>query len=159
MALNEEQILSVLDDGTDSDLDILNSESENELEDLLNKFANDDFSAELDNEMLANIEIDLHEEDDQTTNETQQSGNEVFDITPVQFKFVQKKEIKWINKPFQEPYINLTDLEPIDCPSTIPQPYEYFTKYFDQKIYEDISYYINLYAVQNNDFLLNLRHH
>jgi hypothetical protein len=87
MALNEKQILSFLDDGTISDIDILNSESENELEDLLNKFANDDFSAELDNEMLANTELDLHEEDDQTTNETQ-SGNEVFDISPMQFPFV-----------------------------------------------------------------------
>lgn len=152
MALNEKQILSFLDDGTVSDIDILNSDSENEPEDLLNKFANDDFSAEIDNEMLANTEIDLHEEDDQTTNETQQSENEVFDLTPVQFPFVQKKDIKWINKPFQEPYINLTDLEPIDCPSTIPQPYVYFTKYFDQKMFEDISFYTNLYAVQNNDF-------
>ncbi|XP_060846479.1 piggyBac transposable element-derived protein 3-like [Rhopalosiphum padi] len=101
--------------------------------------------------MLANTELDLHEEDDQTTNETK-SGNEVFDKSPMQFPFVQKKDIKWINKPFQEPYINLTDLEPIDCPSTIPQPYEYFTKYFDQKIFEDLSFYTNLYAVQNNDF-------
>ncbi|XP_025409932.1 uncharacterized protein LOC112683230 [Sipha flava] len=94
--------IGFLDDGTISDIDILNSESENELEDLLNKFANDDFSSELDNEMLANTELDLHEEDDQTTNETQ-SGNEVFDISPMQFLFVKKKDIKWINKPFQEP--------------------------------------------------------
>jgi len=72
----------------------LNSESENELEDLLNKFANDEFSAELDNEMLANTEIDLHEKDDQTTNETQQSGNEVIDILSMQFPFAQKKDIK-----------------------------------------------------------------
>lgn len=82
-------MLSFLDDVTVSD--ILNSESENELEDLLNKFANDDFFAELDNEMLANTEIYLHEEDDQTINETQKSGNEVFDITPMQFPFVKKK--------------------------------------------------------------------
>ncbi|XP_025190428.1 LOW QUALITY PROTEIN: piggyBac transposable element-derived protein 1-like [Melanaphis sacchari] len=96
MALNEKQILSFLDNGTVNDIDILNSESENELENLLNKFANDDFSAELDNEMLANTEIDLLEEDDQTTNATQQSGNEVFDITPVQFPFVQKKRYQMV---------------------------------------------------------------
>ena len=67
MSLNENQILSFLADGTVSDLDnILSSESENELEDLLNQFSNDDFSAELDNY--------LQEEDDQTvitTDETQ----------------------------------------------------------------------------------------
>jgi len=122
MALNEKQILSFLDDGTSSDIDILNSESENELEDLLNKFSNDDFSAELDNEMLANTELDLHEEDDQTTNETQ-SGNEVFE------------GLYFSRKYYSRPYIcrQIFQLTIISTDSILADKY-YSRQYFSQQI-------------------------
>lgn len=92
MALNENQILNMLNDGYDSDCDI----PENDVSVLLRNFENDDFRVFLET---------LHEEEQ---SQVKVDVNEAFGVTTAHltgaFNFsTKKKNIEWINKPYQAP--------------------------------------------------------
>ncbi|KAE9528797.1 hypothetical protein AGLY_012372 [Aphis glycines] len=63
---------------------------------------------------------------------------------------IEKKDMKWIQKPFTPPKINLNEIEQSDCPDEIQSPLYYFSKYFDDSDFENISFFTNLYAVQKH---------
>jgi len=65
--------------------------------------------------------------------------------------------MKWIQKPFTPPKINLNEIELTDCPDEIQSPLYYFSKYFDVSEFENMSFYTNLYAVQKIQIILNLQ--
>ncbi|XP_022179999.1 uncharacterized protein LOC111040395 [Myzus persicae] len=152
MALNENQILDLLNDGYNSDIDILdeNDDRDDELEILLDNFENDDF--------LGYLEA-LHEEEDQLqANEVEHEDiDETLEITgpihtPVTLglNFVQKKDIEWINTLCTAPILELNDLVIVDPPIDMPTPIEYFMKYFNNTFFENVAFNTNVYAVQNN---------
>lgn len=58
--------------------------------------------------------------------------------------------MKWVQKPFTPPKINLNEIEQSDCPGEIQSPLYYFSKYFDDSDFENMSFFTNLYAVQKN---------
>lgn len=152
MALNENQILDLLNDGYDSDIDILeeNDDQEDELEILLQNFENDD--------LLGYLEVLREEENQINVNEVEHEDfDEEHEITlpihspdTIRLNFVQKKDIEWFTIPSNAPKFKLDNLVIIDPPIIMPTPLDYFTKYFDNKFFENFAFCTNLYAVQNN---------
>ncbi|XP_060840869.1 piggyBac transposable element-derived protein 3-like [Rhopalosiphum padi] len=63
---------------------------------------------------------------------------------------IEKKNMKWEQKPFTPPKINLNEIEQSDCPDEIQSPLYYFSKYFDDSDFENMSFFTNLYGVQKN---------
>ncbi|XP_008189593.1 piggyBac transposable element-derived protein 3-like [Acyrthosiphon pisum] len=124
MALNEEQILDLLNDGYNSDIDILeeNDDCDDELEILLQNFENDD--------LLGYLEALREEEDQLQVNEDIDETHEITapNHTPgtLGLNFVQKKDIEWINTPCNAPILELNDLVVVDPPIDMPTPIEYF---------------------------------
>jgi hypothetical protein len=51
--------------------------------------------------------------------------------------------------PFNAPELNLRDIEEDILPEELPSPYDYFLEYFGDADFENMTYYTNLYAVQN----------
>lgn len=128
MALNKNQILDLLNDGYNSDIDILeeNDDRDDELEILLQNFENDD--------LLGYLEALCEEEDQLQVNEVIDETHEITAPihTPGTFglNFVQKKDIEWINTPCNVPILELNDLVIVDPTIDMPTPIEYFMKYF-----------------------------
>lgn len=58
--------------------------------------------------------------------------------------------MKWTQKSFTPPKINLNEIEQSDCPDEIQSRLYYFSKYFDDSDFENMSFFTNLYAVQKN---------
>ncbi|KAL4120626.1 hypothetical protein QTP88_013284 [Uroleucon formosanum] len=153
MALNEKQILDLLNDGYNSDVDVLdeNDDCDDELEILLRNFENDD--------LIGYLEALREEEDQLQANEVEHEDidDETHEITaPIHtpgtsgLNFVQKKDIEWINMPCTAPILELDDLVIVDPPIDMPTPIEYFMKYFNNTFFENVAFNTNVYAVQNN---------
>lgn len=157
MALNENQILNLLNDGYDSDIDIPeeDEDQENELEILLQNFENDDLFGYLETIREEEEQLQAIEVAQEDTDEAQEIQSPV--LAPITFEYilVQKKDIEWIAKPCQVPNLKLDDLITINHPITIPTPIDYFMTYFNNEFYENVAYYTNLCAVQKTGFILN----
>lgn len=52
-----------------------------------------------------------------------------------------KKDMKWVQKPFTPPKINLNEIEQSDYPDEIQSPLYYFSKYFDDSDFKNISFF------------------
>lgn len=44
--------------------------------------------------------------------------------------------MKWLQKPFRSPKVNLNEVEQDDCPGEVQNPLYYFSKYFDVPDFE-----------------------
>lgn len=49
--------------------------------------------------------------------------------------------MKWVQKPFTPPKINLNEIEQSDYPDEIQSPLYYFSKYFDDSDFKNISFF------------------
>lgn len=58
--------------------------------------------------------------------------------------------MKWLQKPFRPPKVILNEIEEPDYPEEIQDPINYFSKYFDDSDFENMSFFTNLFAVQKN---------
>lgn len=61
-----------------------------------------------------------------------------------------KKNIRWVQRPFSPPSVNLNTLRVSDCQDEICSPIYYFSKYFGDQDFENMAFFTNLYATQKN---------
>lgn len=134
--LNEEDILNLLGDGTISDMDL----SDDELEYNYNDFPHE----ELEN-MMYEFDDDLFNELHNIVDETNEDeeNNSEYDMVST------KDSIRWVQMPFNPPKINLRNIIDDNLPEELPSPLNYFFKYFEETDFENMVYYTNLYAIQN----------
>lgn len=64
------------------------------------------------------------------------------------YHVTNKKDIKWVQQPFENLKLNLDDIESVIAPTSMPPPIDYFNKYFSNYFYELIAYNTLLYTVQ-----------
>jgi len=152
MALNENQILDLLNDGYNSDIDILdeNDDRDDELEILLDNFENDDFLGYLEALREEEDQLQANEVEHEDIDETHEITGPIHTPGTLGLNFVQKKDIEWINTPCTAPILELNDLVIVDPPIDMPTPIEYFMKYFNNTFFENVAFNTNVYAVQNN---------
>lgn len=62
----------------------------------------------------------------------------------------KKNQIKWQQKPFNPPSINLNDLNEPEMTTYFHDPIYYFSKYFGDIEFDKMAYFTNLYAIQQN---------
>ncbi|XP_015371817.1 PREDICTED: piggyBac transposable element-derived protein 3-like [Diuraphis noxia] len=127
--LHEQEILDLLEDGNISDIGSIDNDEEifpiNEFDELMDIFDNDEENTS--NEVPENLEI----------------SNSL-----VQYHVTNKKDIKWVQQPFENLKLNLDDIESVIAPASMPAPIDYFNKYFSNDFYEQIAYNTLLYTVQ-----------
>lgn len=127
--LHEQEILDLLEDGNISDIGSIDNDEEifpiNEFDELMDIFDNDEDNTS--NEVPENLE---------TSNSL------------VQYHVTNKKDIKWIQQPFENLKLNLGDIESVIASASMPAPIDYFNKYFLNDFYEQIAYNTLLYTVQ-----------
>jgi len=51
---------------------------------------------------------------------------------------VEKKNMKWFQKPFRPPKVCINETELSECPVEIQNPIYYFSKYFDDSDFENM---------------------
>lgn len=68
-----------------------------------------------------------------------------------EFPITQKKNIKWLQQPFQCPTIELQDLETQVQVDYLRNPINFFLQYFENDFFEIVAFNTNLYTVQNNN--------
>lgn len=136
--LREEDILEILGDGTISDIDLSDDEQEHESTD----FPHDQLE-----ELLMEFDDDLFNNITRNTEE-ETIGNE--DIGHNHYDNISsKKDIRWVQMPFKPTKINLRNIEEDILPDELPTPLDYFLEYFGETDFENMAYFTNLYAVQN----------
>lgn len=91
---------------------------------------------------------DLHPDPEPNFETNQPAGPTLETIEP-EFKSTNKRDIRWIQKSFQPPIINLEDLDS-EYINTIKTPIKYFLAYFGEKSFEDMAFFTNLYATRSN---------
>lgn len=125
--LREEEILELLGDGNVSEIGSPRSDGEDiefpfdEFENLLDEHDNDNLDC-----------LNVQEEE----------------WVPPPLTLTNKCNIKWAQKPFNQPSITLDDLESSNIITELKSPLQYFSEYFDGTVFEKMSYYTNLYAIQ-----------
>jgi len=118
-------------DGNISELSDFESDSDEEIDELLANFdENENFEMPDFNE-FENI-------------------NDIPEVDVPGWFTVEKKNMKWLQKPFRPPKVSLNETEHSECPDEIQNPIYYFSKYFDDSDFENMSFFTNLYAVQKN---------
>jgi len=127
--LHEQDILDLLEDGNISDIGSIDNDKEifpiNEFDELMDIFDNDEDN--ISNEVLENLE---------TSNSLGQ------------YHVTNKKDIKWVQQPFENLKLNLDDIESVVAPTSMLAPIDYFNKYFSDDFYEQIAYNTLLYTVE-----------
>ncbi|XP_050065242.1 piggyBac transposable element-derived protein 3-like [Aphis gossypii] len=117
-----------------------------------------DFSGLEDSDVDENVEeidkslAEFDEEEDfvlSDSEDIEENGN-VDSISNSKYFTLQKNQIKWQQKPFTPPTINLNDLNEAEPPTYLYDPIYYFSKYFDDKEFDKMAYFTNLYATQQN---------
>jgi hypothetical protein len=117
-----------------------------------------DFSGLEDSDVDENVdEIDkllaqFDEEEDFVLSDSEdiEEGGNVDSISNSKYFTLQKNQIKWQQKPFTPPSINSNDLNEAEPPTYLYDPIYYFSKYFDDKEFDKMAYFTNLYATQQN---------
>jgi hypothetical protein len=130
-----------------------------DLEDIENQFASEDEQFEpveqqvlINNEILNEQPLNLTASNKKVNNITNipfvESHNDENSIKWDKFIPIEKRNIIWEKKPFSPQVINLTPItEPI-YPTTIPNPIDYFSKYFCENDFANMAKYTNLYSEQ-----------
>lgn len=125
--LSDSDIMALLGDGDVSDIgsEIDELEDDNcfpidEFDQLLNDF--DDLSSDI--------------------------GPDIEEVEP-DFINTNKRDIHWVQKPFEPPTINLEDIES-EYIDTLKIPIQYFSDYFEDDIFVKIAFNTNLYATKKN---------
>lgn len=130
--LHEEDILNILGDGTVSDLDLSDDDD-------------DDNEHESNNFPHEQLETLLNEFDDHLFDTVETIENDEYDTVS------SKKDIRWVQMPFKPPNINLRNIEDDFLPDELPSPLNYFIEYFGDTHFENMAYFTNLYAIQNQN--------
>lgn len=132
--LSSQNIMDLLD-GDESELDFSYDEDEfpnDELDQLLQEFnSNYTLDTEIDNSNINNI-------------------NNVLTDNNILPMITSKKNIKWIQQPFNTPNIELDDLDITDPVIVLRNPIDYFMHYFNDDFFETLAFNTNLYAIQKN---------
>ncbi|KAE9522589.1 hypothetical protein AGLY_017011 [Aphis glycines] len=132
--LSSQNIMDLLD-GDESELDFSYDEDEfpnDELDQLLQEFnSNYSFDTEIDNCNVNNI-------------------NDVSTVNNILPMTTSKKNIKWIQQPFNTPNIVLDNLDITDPVIFLRNPIDYFMHYFNDDFFETVAFNTNLYAIQQN---------
>ncbi|CAI6355190.1 unnamed protein product [Macrosiphum euphorbiae] len=125
--LRDEEILELLGDGNISEIGSPRSETE-EIDFLFAEFENllDNFDDENEDCLIVQDE----------------------EWIPPPLTITSKRNIKWAQKPFNQPTIKLDDLEQNNNILELKSPLQYFSEYFDDDVFENMAYHTNLYAVQ-----------
>lgn len=92
------------------------------------------------------------DEFDQLLNDFDDLSSDILpDIEEVEPDFINtnKRDIHWVQKPFEPPTINLEDIES-EYIDTLKTPIQYFSEYFGDDIFVKIAFNTNLYATQKN---------
>lgn len=61
-----------------------------------------------------------------------------------------KRKIQWLQKPFNQPILNLNELDEPECIEKLKSPLEYFSEYFGNEMFEKMAFNTNVYATQKN---------
>ncbi|XP_022174122.1 piggyBac transposable element-derived protein 3-like [Myzus persicae] len=132
MPINKAQEKTLQLDGDESELDFSYDEDEfpnDELDQLLQEFnSNYTLDTEIDNSNINNVLTDNN-------------------ILPM---ITSKKNIKWIQQPFNTPNIELDDLDITDPVIVLRNPIDYFMHYCNDYFFETLAFNTNLYAIQKN---------
>lgn len=125
--LRDEEILELLGDGNISEIGIPRSETE-EIDFSLAEFENllDNFDDK--NEYCLIVQDE--------------------EWIPPPLTITSKRNIKWAQKPFNQPTLKLDDVEQNNNILELKLPLQYFSEYFDDDVFENMAYHTNLYAVQ-----------
>lgn len=107
-----------------------------EIDKLLNDFNEEIF--ELSDDDLLENNSKCHEVNDQLQ-EIEDENDTVVNHDNLQYFTVDKKQINWINKPFEPPSINLNSLE-YEAPSELHDPIFYFSKYYGTNDFENMAF-------------------
>lgn len=145
--LTAQGILYLLENGEVSDLEITDDD-----EDDLAFDGGDDFpGVELD-DLLQQFDGNFEHLMD-TADDTLVTNDIPLQIPPPrnEFPITQKKNIKWLQQPFQCPTIVLKDLETQVQVDYLRNPIDFFLQYFENDFFEIIAFNTNLYTVQNNN--------
>lgn len=116
------------------------------------------FSGLEDSDVDENVEeidkllAEFDEEEDFVLSDSEdiEEDENVDSISNSKYFTLQKNQIKWQQKPFTPPSINLNDLNEAEPPTYLYDPIYYFSKYFDDKEFDKMAYFTNLYATQQN---------
>lgn len=101
-------------------------------------------------ELLADFDdVEHFELSDQYENEEADIGSSPTLETVSKWFTMEKKNVRWVQQPFEPPSINLNILRESDGPNEIWSPIHYFSKYFGDQDFENMAFFTNLYAIQN----------
>lgn len=141
--LTQQQLIDLIEaDISDLEVDIF-EDSDDEI--------NQQFNVDELNELLADFDEAEHFEfpDENEDNEVDNVNHPALEAVSKWFT-MEKKDIRWVQKPFKPPTINLNDIRESDCPNEIYSPIHYFSKYFGVRDFENMAFFTNLYASQIN---------
>ncbi|KAF0747096.1 piggyBac transposable element-derived protein 3-like [Aphis craccivora] len=66
---------------------------------------------------------------------------------PPPLTITSKSNIRWVQKPFKQPTLELDDVEQNNIILELKSPLQYFSEYFDDDVFENMAYHTNLYAI------------